>query len=132
MKIIKGALFQHLENGRRTLQIGNLAVGPCDFEEHPDEWFVAANSDRVLQPLSKAESGDCLLYWSREGFMTNQKLIREAFESGVQRVRRTDPPYTWMDLVNHASEFWSMLEEKTVRKAARLKKQIAELEGRHA
>jgi hypothetical protein len=128
MKIIKDAMFHLLGQGRLTVQIGNRAIGHVDYDDYPDEWFIAVdNNARILRPLAKAESGDCLLYFSRAGFLAHKDQIKAVFELGVQAHPRTNPPYTWLTLVNHAAEFWSELETKTARKIGRLQKQIQEL-----
>jgi hypothetical protein len=129
VRIIKGTVFHLLDEGRLTIQIGNMAIGHVDYEDWPDDWFLAVDGNGILRPLQMAESGECFLFLSRTGFLANQQLIRNSFEAGVQKCPRTNPPYTWMDLVNHAAEFWSKLETKTARKIGRLQNQIQELSG---
>lgn len=118
MKIIKGAIAALAEEGYLTLQVPDLAVGECDFEELPDEWFCRWNYGKG--PAIGRESG--MLYLTRAGYEANKQELKAAF-SGDHR------GYTWKDFESHVELHFAETQRHIDRRLADFRRKIRELES---
>ena len=117
MNVIDQAITALASEGRLTLQIPELAIGPYSVSEASNDWFVRASYGC---PTVGRERG--FLFLSRKGWAINKPKIKAAFESSK------DQRGTWDEFEQFATDFHKSLDAARNKKIAALRKKISDLE----
>lgn len=121
MRIMTGAPFTLLSEGRKTLQVPQYSHGFKDdpsYTDYPDEYFVEAKFHGVKHRICVGREDGCM-FMSRLGFEHFKPELKKAFESST-----VDRGHTWQDVLDHADEFYAEMRTKSQEQLIRLQCEV--------